>query len=351
MLHSFFVFLWVGANQHPEINYMARKKVPQHRILDLAATLFLIVVVTTLRSYLLPAGDEAIPNTPTPLGSLLQGVQQSLPLLSAVAWSLMLMFAGLDAGRYGPRFSLYPAYTLMAIPIFGVVAGAVMVSGEYLISGGAMMLMLLGTKYLIRCVMRTESFNDLSLSMLCYGALPLLFAPAALLYLVLPFMVLMVRNTWRDWVVSLASLLFPLLSVSYWYWCAGDGFTTVGEQIYTSMFTPSEFSFFSTLNIAGIALLGIIIIMVLCAISLIISDRYSLKVKSRAVMRFNAAMLLVCIAMFLLPGSTASTFAIIATPVALLIPIIFVRMGVGFTEALYKLLLVAAAANMVVMAM
>ncbi len=330
---------------------MARKQIVQHRILDLATTLFVIVVITTLRSALFSAGDESIPNTPTPIGSLLQGLQQSLPTLCIIAWALMLMFAGLDAGRYGPKFSLYPAYTLMAIPVFGITAGAVMVSGEYLLSGIAMLLMLFGTKYLLRCIMRTESFNDLSMSMLCYGTLPLVFAPAALFYITLPIIILTVRNTWRDWVVSVASLLFPLLSVSYWSWCAGDGFITMAEQIYTSMFTPSEFSFFSTLNIAGIALLGIIIVMVLCSISLIISDRYSLKVKSRAVMRFNAIMLAITLAMFFLPGCTATLFAIVATPVAILTPIIFVRMSVGFTEMLYRLLLVAAAANMVVMAL
>lgn len=330
---------------------MARKKIVQHRILDLSATLFVIVVVTTLRSYFLPTDDESIANTLTPIGSLVQSVQQSLPLLSALVWAMVLGFAGLDAGRYGPKFSLYPAYTLMAIPIFGVIAGAVMVSTDYLLSGVAMLLMLFGTKYLLRCIMRTESYNDLSLSMLCYGTLPLLFAPAAILYLVLPFLVLVVRNTWRDWVVSTFSLAFPLLAISYWRWCAGLGFRSAGEMIYTSMFTASEFSFFSTLNIAGIALLGIIIVMVACAISLIISDRYSLKVKSRAVMRFNAFMLLATLVMFFMPGCTATIFAIIATPVALLSPIVFVRMGVGFTESLYRLLLLAAAANMVVMSL
>ncbi len=330
---------------------MARKKIVQHRILDLAVTLFIIVVITTLRAALLPAGDESIPNTPTPVGSLLQGLQQHIPTLCILAWALMMMFAGLDVGRYGPKFSLYPAYTLMAIPMFGITSGAVMVSGEFLLSGIAMLLMLFGTKYLLRCIMRTESFNDLSLAMLCYGTLPLIFAPAALFYVTLPILVLIARNTWRDWVVSVASLLFPILSVSYWGWCAGEGFSSTAEQIYTSMFTPSEFSFFSTLNIAGIVLLGILIIIVLCSISLIISDRYSLKVKSRATMRFNAFMLLVVLAMFFLPSCTATAFAIIATPVAILTPIMFVRMSMSFTEMLYRLLLIVAAANMLVLAL
>ena len=328
---------------------MAAKRVVRHRILDLAATMFVIAIVTTLRSALLPAGDEMMPNTPTPIGELLQSLQGSVPTLSAIVWGIALFIAALDAGRFGPKYSIYPAYTLMAIPVFGILAGGVMVSGDYLLSTAAMMAMLLGTKYLIRCIMRTDSFNDLSLAMLYYGLLPLIIAPSALLYVALPILVLMVRSTWRDWVVAVASLLFPLFAVCYWNWCAGEGFIAMAEQIYTSTFTASEFSFFSTLNVAGIALLGVIIVLVLCAITLIISDKYSIKVKSRAVMRFNALMLVVTVAMFFLPSATASLFALVAVPAAMLIPLIFVRMGVGFTETLYRLMLVAAAANMVIM--
>lgn len=328
---------------------MAAKRVVRHRILDLAATIFVIALITTLRSALMPAGDETMPNPLTPIGELLQSLQGSIPTLSVIIWGIALFMVSLDAGRFGPKYSLYPAYTLMAIPICGVLAGGVMVSSDYLLSATAMSAMLLGTKYLIRCIMRTESFNDLSLAMLYYGALPLLIAPAALIYVALPILVLVVRSSWRDWVVAISSLLFPLAAVCYWNWCAGNGFLSMAEQICTSMFTPSEFSFFSTLNVAGIILLGIIIVMVLCAITLIISDKYSLKVKSRAVMRFNALMLLVCLAMFFLPSATASLFALIAIPAAMLIPLIFVRMGVGFTETLYRLMLVAAAINMVIM--
>ena len=336
----------------PEIkNIMARKKVVQHRILDLTATLFIIVVITTLRAVFMPSGDESIPNTITPIGNILQHMQEGMPTLSVLVWGITLMFASLDAGRYGPKFSLYPAYTLMAIPVFSVVASGVMVGGDHLLSAAMLLLMLLGSKYLLRCIMHSDNFSDLSLSMLCYGTLPLMFAPAALLYVALPILILTVRNTWRDWVVAVVSLLFPLLSVCYWGWCAGYDFLAAAEQIHSSMFTPSEFSFFSTLNLAGIALLGVIILMVLCAISLIISDRYSIKVKSRAVMRFNAMMLGVVIAMFFLPGSTASVFALLATPIALLVPLFFVRMGVGFTESLYRIMLLATAANMVVMAL
>ena len=113
---------------------MARK-VSQHRIFDLTVTLIVIAVVCSLRSVVFPAGDEAIPNVSTPIGQLLQTVQQRVPIFAALIWALSVIVAGLNAGRYGVRLSLYPAYTLMGISLFGVVATAVMTSSDYLPQG------------------------------------------------------------------------------------------------------------------------------------------------------------------------------------------------------------------------
>jgi hypothetical protein len=82
---------------------MARRRVSQHRIFDLTATLVVIAVITTLRSAFFPAGDEAIPNITTPIGHLLQTVQSKTPVLSAIIWALAVIVAGLNAGRYGVR--------------------------------------------------------------------------------------------------------------------------------------------------------------------------------------------------------------------------------------------------------
>ena len=325
------------------------KQVTQHRILDLAATLILIVIVSTLRVVLQPAGDEMVANTTAPIGILLQNLQTKIPNLSAIVWAIAVTIAGLGVGRYAAKYSIYPAYTLMAIPVLGTVATAVMVSGDFLVSSAALLLMLYATKYLHRGVMRTKGFGDLSLAMLCFGAIPLVFAPAAIFYVVIPILAIVVHNSWREWVVTLSSLVFPLVAVCYWSWCAGAEFLSPAEQIYNSMLTPSEFKLFSTLNPASILLLGVVIMMVLCAVSLIISDRYSLKVNSRALMRFNSLLFVACIAIFILPSCTATIFALIAVPISMIVPMIFVRMGVGFTETLYRLMLLAAAINIIAM--
>ena len=328
---------------------MGAKRVTQHRIFDLAITLSLIAIVSTLRAKLLPVGDESIVNTPTPIGLMLQNLQDRIPTLSAIVWCISVMFAGLSVGRHAAKYSIYPAYTLMAIPILGVMAAGVIVSGDFLVSSAVLVLMLHATKYTHRCMMRTKNFSDLSLAMLCYGALPLVFAPAAVLYVALPILVFTLYSSWRNWIVAVSSLLFPLLSVSYWGWCAGEDFLTSAELIYNSILTRSEFHLFSTFNPASILLLGVVIVMVMCAVSLILSDRYSLKVNSRAVMRYNSLLVAVYIGLFFLPSATATCFALLSVPVAMLVPLIFVRMGVGFTETLYRLMLIATAANILVM--
>ena len=327
------------------------KPATQHRIFELAILLFIIAIVATLRSAIFPAGDESIANTPTPIGSWLQNLQQSIPAIAAIIWGIAVSYSGLAIGRMGVRFSIYPAYTLMAIPILGVTASTVMVSGDYLISSVVLVLSTLAMKYTIRCIMRSESFGDISLAMICFGILPLVYAPATLLCITMLGLVLFVRNTWRDWVVTLFSLVFPIASICYWNWCAGGEFFDMVGIIWDSIWINSEFSFFSTLTPAAILLLGVLILMLLCALSLIISDRFSLKVKSRALMRYTALLLLVAISTLFLPSSTATSFVLIAIPTAILLPLIFVRMSVGFTETLYRLMLLAAAANMVMMSL
>jgi hypothetical protein len=185
--------------------------------------------------------------------------------------------------------------------------------------------------------------------MLYFGLLPLIYAPTAIFYVALPLIALVARSSWRDWVVTLSSLALPLAAMCYWSWCAGEAFLKPAREVYAAFFTQSEFHFFSVINPATIILLGILIVMVLCAISLIFSDKYSLKVKSRVVMRFNALMLTLLIGLFFVPSASATLFALLAIPTAILVPLIFVRMGVGFTEALYRLMLLAAAANMLLM--
>lgn len=318
--------------------------------MDVLVTLLVIAVVAVVRSLVAPTDGEMLHNVATPIGAWLLQLQEFAPRLSVAVWGAMVLVAGIRVGRYGIKYSIYPAYTLMAIPIFGIVAAGVMVSRDYMLTSAVAFCGLLSMKYLHRCIMRSGSFGDLSLSMLWIGMLPLLFAPAALLaYGVVPLLVLVVRPSWRDWTVAVASILFPLAALCYVGWCRGSEFFSPVIDLYKAFMTPSGFRFFSSTTPAGMLLLCVLIVMTACSASLVVSDRYSLKVKARAMMRFNAILLVACVGMFFVPSCTATAFVLAAIPAAMLLPLMFVRMGVGFTEITYRLALLLAAANAVIL--
>ncbi len=328
---------------------MARK-VAQHRIVDLTLLLIVVAIATTLRSALWPTDSEAVANVATPIGSVLQSWQGHIPVLSAILWAFTMCFVGLGVGRLGVRYSLYPAYTIMGIPVFAVVAACVVGSTEYMVLASAALVMYLATRSMTRFIMRTERFGDLSLAMFYLGMLPLMLAPTALLYVALPLLVLFVRASWRDLAVAVTSLLLPLFAICYWNWCAGGSFMAPADTIYSNLLTVSEYRFFESLNFVTIILIGVVIVMIACAVALTVSDRYSIKSKTRVVLRFNSLLMCVLMGLFALPSATSALFALIAFPVAVVVPLFFVRMGVGFTETLYRLMLLAAAVNMVLLA-
>ena len=105
--------------------------------MDVVLTILVITAIAAVRSFVAPTDGESVRNVAVPLGAMLQGLEQRMPILSLVVWAVVIFIAGINTGRYGVKYSLYPAYTLMAIPVFGIVAAGVMVSHDYLVTAAS----------------------------------------------------------------------------------------------------------------------------------------------------------------------------------------------------------------------
>ena len=114
--------------------------------MDVVVTLMAITAIAAVRSQVAPVQGEAVANVATPLGGMLQRSQLDMPILAVGIWAMVVFAAGVNAGRYGVKYSLYPAYTLMAIPLFGLVAAGVLVSRDYLVTSAAALCGLLSMK-------------------------------------------------------------------------------------------------------------------------------------------------------------------------------------------------------------
>ena len=325
------------------------RSVATHNLLPITLTLILLAIVSALRGAIAPVEAETIANIPTPVGALLQRAGASIPVLSTIAWIISVIYSGLCIGRCGIRFSIYPAYTIIGIPILGIVASCVMMSHEMLLSSATLLVATWAMKYLLRYIMVTDSYGDLSLAMLYFGLLPLMFAPAAILYPCFALMMLLIKPHWRDWVTGITSLIFPLLALCYWSWCAGSGFSTPITECYFALILPSGFTALSLIGGASFGVLAIVAVMVVCSATIYLSDKYSLNGRARVAMRFIIVMIALATVMLLMPSSSATALSLLAIPVSSLVPLMFIKMKHSITQLLWRALLLMVALNIIVL--
>lgn len=320
-----------------------------HNIVPITLALFVITLLATIRAAVAPTEPELVNNVATPLGSLLNRANAASTLLGTVAWAIMVIYSAMAIGQCAIRYSLYPAYTVIGIPIFGIIATAILVSHQMLLSAVALLFMALAIKYMLRYIMVSESYGDLSLAMLYFGILPIIYAPTAILYVLLPIAILLIKSHWRDWITAVTSLLFPLFALCYWSWCAGSGFGSPATAMCDSMMTNCGFSTWSLLSFASFGLIVLVLIMVSCSIYMLLSDRYALNGKARVAMRFNVIMTLVAMAMIFMPSSSATTLSLLAVPISSLTPLMFIKMERNFTRLIYRLLMIMTLLNAIIL--
>ena len=74
--------------------------------MDVVLTILVIVAIAAMRSFMAPTEGECVRNVAVPLGVLLQGLEQRMPVLSLVVWAVVIFIAGINTGRYGVKYSL-----------------------------------------------------------------------------------------------------------------------------------------------------------------------------------------------------------------------------------------------------
>lgn len=150
--------------------------------------------------------------------------------------------AALRRNVYGTDFDpLQPLYggTCLPIPLYAIVACGIATGGNYLAGFAASMLLALATKNYCRAFCNGYGFDAIFRASLYLGLMPLIYAPALPLLLLLPLAVLLFRRTFREVVVATAGLLLPIFTACYVSWGSGAEFTaplvTVGQSAIEGM--------------------------------------------------------------------------------------------------------------------
>lgn len=317
----------------------ARQKFPEASLMLLAASVCAVVDASHMTPNL-AAGDMSA----TPLRVALIGFQHAWPVLSAVLSAVMIVYAGLSLTRAALRHYLYPAHTLVGIPLTGIAVCGCGLSAEYLPTAVLLLLTAMIWKRLYACFGRDRIVPQLFPAMVCLGCMPLLYAPmTAFVVLLIPIIVLC-RLSPRSCVAAVAGAVLPVFVVSYLGWAGGGEFGATAYGLWRQMLTPADFDVESYLTAARLALLGMLLFAAICSVLLYRSDRFAVGVMARKIWNFTITVMLLGIGLFAaMPSTSEMSVAVIALVASTLMPMFFVRMENYISTTLYWLMIAAAA--------
>lgn len=286
------------------------------------------------------AGQTASEALPL-LGGLLARFQIAYPVWARLTAGYLILFTGMCTGRIAIRYNLYGVSTCLPIPLYAIIACGIFSGVSYLAGFAASMLLALAVKNYCRSFCNGYGFDAIFRASLYLGLLPLVYAPATPLALILPLAILLFRRTFREAVVAMAGLLLPMLTACYVSWGAGGEFTTPVEAMTCAVFSGAALRLFSEIPLPSLIMLCAIGALALTALFFFLADIYAAGTKPRYILIFNIGILAMILALLFTPAATPAIFTLLAVPAALLFPVFFVRIHRGVALAIYLVLLAA----------
>ena len=310
-------------------------------MLNYVATLFMGVVYTDwLRDGSVPQ-TQAVPEA-TQLSRLF-GLRVTSAFVIALAVGLLVYYflfytskgfqlraVGLNMTAAEFNGFAVKKYILMSFIVSGAIAG---------LGGSAE---LLGTQFrLINGFGNGYGFDAIFRASLYLGLLPLVYAPATPLVLILPLAILLFKRTFREAVVAAAGLILPLLTACYVSWGMGDEFTAPVMTLADALVSGVPLWIFKGLPLPSLVMLCVIAALALTALLFFLSDIYAAGTKPRFILIFNTGILAMTLALLCTPSVTPEAFTLTAVPAALLFPVFFVRIDRRIALPVYLILLAA----------
>lgn len=229
-------------------------------------TLFALAVAAMCAGIPVSDTSGAVRDALPLLGGQLARFQAAYPVWSKFAAGFMLLFTGMCAGRITIRYNLYTVGTCLPIPLYAIVACGIATGGNYLAGFAASMLLALATKNYCRAFCNGYGFDAIFRASLYLGLMPLIYAPALPLLLLLPLAVLLFRRTLREVAVATAGLLLPVFTACYVSWGTGAEFTAPLIKLGQSAIEGMPLHLFLDIPLPALVMAGGIVLLDLTAL-------------------------------------------------------------------------------------
>lgn len=247
------------------------------------------------------------------LGGYIIDFQHSHVAWSAIISSAMIFISAVKLGRVVSTQNLFEVSTSIQLPLIGVMMWCVTLGADFLLSATVVTLSATIVREFLLAMRNTNYLPNLFNAALALSLLPLIYTPAAMMWIIVPFILLWVGVTLREWIVGVVGLLLPVAIVSYIFWLCGAELLLPVESM-AAMFVE-----WSTLaDISGIMLFRSLIIAVALLLTLLsmVWVKNALY-KNRRRMHITLITILFALSTLVTPSATLLSFALLAPPLAI----------------------------------
>lgn len=318
-------------------------------------TLLVLLVVGLLRttepsldSVTMDDGLRGAGLTLPALDRLLLVFQLRFPHLSHWIGGLLALYTGISLGRLTLRYNLYGTGTCLAISLYGVTLLGTMRSGEFFPAIVSSMLLMLAFKNYCLSYCNGFGFDRIFRGSLFISLLVLVYPAAAPLILLLFFVVRLFNRTTRELIVALAGLLFPIALLCYLNWALGGSLMAPLVNWYGAYMSGEWGGVVLHATLVEQIYCAVLLVVTLFSLALFRTNRYNVNTKARHILRLCGRLLLLTLCTFAMPAASTVSLALMAVPVTLLLPVLFIRVHQPLAQTLYPLLLAASVAALFV---
>lgn len=249
-----------------------------------------------------------------------------------------------QVGRLTVRYALHAATTYLSIPLYTAVACGILQGTDYLEGTAAAFVLVQATCTLFKGYKNGYAIGTMFRTGIWFGLLPLLYAPALTLALMIIPAAMCMRRTLRETLIALTGALTPILATAYVFWCLGRDFHSLFLDRWAALLKPATLPLTQTL--LSLPLLGLVLFGALVGAFLSAVPARSQSRRTRSILLYSALLLLALAATGIAPAASPALLLLVALPAAILFPQTLLLLPRVVSTPLLLLLLGGISANL-----
>ncbi len=310
--------------------------ITQQRAFSTLVTIIIMSILGVMALLRIEAAASNIIVSDSLLGGFISEFQHSHTPLSAIVAAVAILYSSIWLGHIVSQLNLFGLNTSIQLYVISALFWCIIYGDDFLLSTAVATLMTQATGYLLRAVRSNNNLSHIFNAALSLSIIPTLYTSSAIVWGILPIMLIIMGVTFREAIITLVGLALPCLAVLYFYWLHGAEFVDTARSIYaifmedSNLFEITEIALFKGSTIALALLLSILSIFWL-----------------EGNIHRNQVRLIVCAALsmgamlsLLSPSANMLTLPLLAPPLAILTSYAMASMRGVVANSVYFLLLI-----------